>query len=120
MKTRILSRVLCLGIAAAFALPVAGTAVAQQTLQTIHVHAPAGVHPVALLSNATGLTERQVQMVLGDRSSYAGYKASYDAADRKFEKALGPEIYQHVKSRHELSPQDVQNLTAMTNARKAQ
>lgn len=119
MKTRILSRALCLGLAAAFTLPVAGTAMAQQTLKTVQVHAPAYVRPVALLSEATGLTDRQVQMVLGDRTSYAGYQARYDSDNEKFEKALGPEIYKHVKSEHELSAQDVQNLIAMIDARKA-
>ncbi len=116
MKSRILSRALCLGMATAFALPVAGIAVAQETLETVHVTAPAGVKPIALLSSATGLTERQVKMVLGNRSAYAEYQTEYDAADRSLRKALGPEIYQRVKFRHELSPQDVQKLTAMANA----
>jgi hypothetical protein len=119
MNARILNRALCLGIATAFTLPIAGTAVAQQTLQTVHVRAPTGAHPVALLSGASGLSERQVQMVLGDRTSYAGYQASYDAADATFKKALGPEIYQHAKVEHELTVEDVQKLGAMTSARKA-
>lgn len=118
MNVRILNRALGLGIAVALTLPIAGTAVAQQTLQTIHVQAPTGTHPIALLSAATGLTERQVQMVLGDRTSYAGYQASYDSADTTFKKALGPEIYQHAKVQHELTVEDVQKLGAMTSARK--
>lgn len=118
MNARILSRALCFGLAAAFAMPFAGTAVAQQTLETIHVKAPAGVQPIALLSQASGLSERQIQMVLGNRTSYAGYEASYDIASKRFEQAVGPEIYQHAKSQHELSERDVQNLIAMGSARK--
>ncbi|MGH9599761.1 MAG: hypothetical protein ACRD27_07830 [Terracidiphilus sp.] len=119
MNAKLLGRALCLGMAAAFALPFAATAVAQQTLETIHVKAPAGVDPIALLSRATGLTQRQIQMVLGCRTCSDEYASGgYQSVDRKFEKALGPEIYQHVKSQHELSAQDVQNLTAMTSDRK--
>ncbi|MGH9599762.1 MAG: hypothetical protein ACRD27_07835 [Terracidiphilus sp.] len=116
MNAKLLSRALCLGMAAAFALSFAATAVAQQALEAVHVKATPTADPIALLSEASGLTERQVEMVLGYRSAYAGYDASYPFAARRLEKAVGPEIYQHLKSRHELSAQDVQSLTAMIDA----
>lgn len=118
MNVKIFNRALCLGIVAALALPVATTAAAQQNLGTVEVKA-AEINPIALLSQATGLTEREVQMVLGNRTSYAGYVASYDFVDRRLQQAIGPEMYQHLKQYGELTGQHVQNLTAMVNARPA-
>lgn len=117
MKSRIISRALSVGIAAALALSITGTAAAQQTLSVVHVYA-APISPIKLLAQVSGLTPRQVQMVLGTPTAFAGYAASYDFADRRFRRAVGPEIYQHLKTQGELSAQDVQNLTAMVNAQQ--
>lgn len=119
MKTTIVNRVLSVGVAAALALSFAGTAAAQQTLGAVHVRA-AAVTPINLLAQASGLTQRQVQMVLGDRTAFAGYLANYERVDRKFQRAIGPEMYQRLKSDGELSPQDMQNLSAMVNAPQAE
>ncbi|UXI68804.1 hypothetical protein [Tahibacter amnicola] len=42
------------------------------------------------LANESGLSKRQVSMVLGARSAYAEYPASYTLVKRKFEAAVGP------------------------------
>lgn len=119
MKITIVNRALSVGVAAVLALSFAGTAVAQETPGVVQVRA-AAVNPIKLLAQASGLTQRQVQMVLGTRTAFAGYVASYDAVDRHFWRAIGPEIYQHLKSQGELSPQDVQNLTAMVDTLQAE
>ena len=103
---RILQRAMCVGIAAALALPAASTAMAQE-----------GINTIDLLAQASGLTSRQVQMVLGNRSAYAEYPISYDFVDRKFRDAVGPDIYRNLKERGELSAQHVRNLMAIANAR---
>jgi hypothetical protein len=118
MNTRIFNRALCLGIAAALALPVAGNAFAQQTLGVVEVGAHEG-NAIAMLSEATGISERQIQMVLGDRTYYAGYVASYDFVDQRLRRSIGPEMYRHLKQQGELTALDVQNLTAMVNARRS-
>lgn len=106
---KIIQRAMCIGIAAAMALPVAGTAVAQE-----------GVDSIALLAQASGLSERQVQMMLGNRTSYAEYRISYDRVDRKFREAVGPEIYRDFKERGELTASDAQQLMAIVNAHNTQ
>ncbi len=105
---RILQRAMCIGIAAALALPAASTAMAQE-----------GANTMDLLAQASGLTSRQVQMVLGNRSTYAEYRISYDRVERQFREAVGPEIFRSLKERGELSAQHAQALAAMADARHA-
>ena len=45
------------------------------------------------LSAATGLTERQVQMVVGAHTAYAEYLTSYDWARQRMIKVLGRQRY---------------------------
>jgi hypothetical protein len=52
--------------------------------------------PVAQISDLaamTGLTERQVQMVVGAHTAYAEYLTTYDWARRRFISKLGEERY---------------------------
>jgi len=46
------------------------------------------------LSAATGLTERQVQMVVGAHTAYAEYLTSYEWARQRMVKVLGRQRYQ--------------------------
>jgi hypothetical protein len=46
------------------------------------------------LSAATGLTERQVQMVVGAHTAYAEYLTSYEWARRRMVQVLGQARYQ--------------------------
>jgi hypothetical protein len=48
------------------------------------------------LSAATGLTERQVQMVVGAHTAYAEYRTSYDWARRRMVQVLGPARYEEL------------------------
>ncbi|WP_119718878.1 hypothetical protein [Cognatilysobacter tabacisoli] len=50
--------------------------------------------PISQLADATGLSERKVQMVLGTRSSFAEYRYTYDRALEQFRDAVGEEQYQ--------------------------
>lgn len=118
MKITIISRIASLGVATALALSVTGVAAAQQTLDVVRVHAVA-VSPINLLARASGLAPRQIQMLLGARTAFPGYLASYDFADRQLQRAVGPEIYQHLKTQGQLSAQDVQSLTATVYAPRA-
>lgn len=45
------------------------------------------------LAAITGLSERQVQMVVGARTAYAEYRTSYDRVEKQFVKALGEKRY---------------------------
>lgn len=48
---------------------------------------------LADLAQVTGLTERQVQMVVGAHTAYAEYLTQYDYARRQFIRALGSDRY---------------------------
>lgn len=48
------------------------------------------------LSEHTGLSERKVQMILGNRSSFAEYPYTYQRSLEKFRAALGEENYQRL------------------------
>lgn len=48
------------------------------------------------LSQETGLSARDVKMVLGARSGYAEYLASYDQTQKRFVRALGKPRYRQL------------------------
>ena len=54
------------------------------------------------LAAATGLSERQVQMVVGARTAYAEYRTSYDRAEKQFIKVLGEERYRDLMAGREI------------------
>ena len=51
---------------------------------------------IGALSQETGLSTRDVKMVLGARSGYAEYLASYDQTQKRFVRALGKERYREL------------------------
>ena len=51
----------------------------------------AGNDPVTELSDITGLSERKVQMILGNRTAFAEYRYTYDRSLEKFTEAVGRE-----------------------------
>lgn len=53
----------------------------------------AGEDPVGDLSKITGLSERKVQMLLGNRTAFAEYPYTYDRSLRKFVGAVGKDNY---------------------------
>lgn len=48
---------------------------------------------VAQLARETGLTERNVRMVLGARTPYAEYRVVYNRVQRQFKSAVGDHNY---------------------------
>ena len=48
------------------------------------------------LAHETGLTERQVQMVLGNRTPFAEYRTSYQASVDKMQAAIGRSRYEQM------------------------
>lgn len=58
--------------------------------------APLAAHAddsVSQLARETGLTERNVRMVLGARTPYAEYRVMYDRIERQFKRAVGEDNY---------------------------
>ena len=54
------------------------------------------------LASTTGLSERQVQMVLGGRTAYAEYRTSYNRVERTFINALGEDRYRDLMAGREI------------------
>jgi len=58
------------------------------------VTAPAwAADPMGDLSKITGLSERKVQMIVGNRTAFAEYPYTYDRALDKFVAAIGKDNY---------------------------
>ena len=55
------------------------------------------------LAQATGLNERDVQMVIGAHTAYPQYLTRYDWARRRFVNALGQERYQDLMAGREIT-----------------
>lgn len=51
---------------------------------------------IADLANETGLSERKVQMIVGNRTPFAEYRYTYDRSLAQFKRALGSERYERV------------------------
>src|SRR5688500_8126262 len=51
---------------------------------------------IEALSQETGLSARDVKMVLGARSGFAEYQASYDQTKKRFVRALGKPRYEEI------------------------
>ena len=54
--------------------------------------------PIQVLARESGLSERKVAMILGNRSAYAEYRASYNRSLEDFVKAIGQQNYQRLLS----------------------
>ena len=104
---KIFQRAICLGIAAALALPVATRASAQ-----------GGVNTTELLSQATGMTVREVELAIGPAANYE-QPVRYASANRRFRQAVGRALYEQIMGEGELSAQQVRDLTAMARAHQA-
>lgn len=67
-------------------------------------NAVAGEDIIGALSQETGLSARQVKMVVGPRSGHAAYLASYDQVQRQFVRTVGWERYEALLTRQEAAP----------------
>lgn len=64
--------------------------------------------PVGDLAQITGLSERKVQMILGNRTSFAEYPYTYQRSLEKFVDAVGEVRYQMLISGQPVELQDDQ------------
>ena len=120
MNAKILNRALCFGITAVLTLPLAGTAEAQQSVNSDEFNARAlQIDAIALLTQATGLTEREVKLILGRRGRALDI-LDHDFAHDRFRRAVGHDVYEHLKTRSELTAQNVQHLTTMALRRQSE
>lgn len=109
--------VACIALATASLLP--NVAVAEAPQITTASATDADSNGIGLLARATGLTEHQIRMVLGNRSAHAAYASTYDAVDARFRQAVGAEMYARIKLDRGLSVSDAQALAAKADARSA-
>ncbi len=68
----------------------------------------AGEDPVGDLSTITGLSERKVTMILGNRTAFAEYPYTYDRALRKFVSTVGKENYNRLMDGESVVLRDTQ------------
>lgn len=68
-------------------------------------NAVAGEDILGALADETGLTKRQVKMVVGPRSSHAAYLASYDQVQRQFVNIVGRARYEELLTKLEAKPE---------------
>lgn len=61
----------------------------------------AGDDPVRLLAQETGLSERKVNMILGNRTSFAEYPYTYQRSVEKLRKAIGEGRYDQLMNHGE-------------------
>lgn len=66
----------------------------------VAVSAPvfAGDNPVKVLSQQTGVSERHVRMLIGNRTPYPEYRFAYDRELKKFKAGIGEANYQRLMS----------------------
>lgn len=62
--------------------------------------------PVSELSQITGLSERKVQMVLGNRTSFAEYTYTYQRSLEKFVDAIGQSNYDQLMQGESIALRD--------------
>lgn len=79
------------------------------------VHAGGAALQVRDLADATGLSERQVQMVIGAHTAYPEYLTQYDWAKRKFVRALGKERYEELMAGREIVLDNGQRLAIVAD-----
>lgn len=73
---------------------------------------------IELLSQATGLTVREVEIALGPSANYE-HPERYASVYRRFQWAVGRTMYEQILGEGELSARQVQDLVAMAEARQA-
>ena len=67
------------------------------------------------LAAATGLTERQVQMVIGPHTAYAEYRTSYDWARHRFVQVLGQQRYDQLMAGNAIVLDNGQRVAVASN-----
>jgi len=75
--------------------------------------------PVGDLAQITGLSERKVQMIVGNRSSFAEYPYTYQRSLEKFVDAVGEVRYQMLISGQPIELQDDQGRNVVFQIRES-
>lgn len=75
--------------------------------------------PVGDLAQITGLSERKVQMIIGNRSSFAEYPYTYQRSLEKFVDAVGEVRYQMLISGQPVELQDEQGRKIVFQIRES-
>lgn len=57
---------------------------------------------IAQLAQETGLSERNVRMVVGGRTAYPEYRVIFNRVDRQFKEAIGEVRYERITGRKPL------------------
>ena len=78
-------------------------------------NAVAGEDIIGALADETGLTKRQVKMVVGPRSSHAAYIASFDQVERQFVNAVGRSRYKELLAQRDAAPQATKEETRIAS-----
>ena len=75
--------------------------------------AAAPVAQISALAAATGLSERQVKMVVGGHTAYSEYRTSYDWARRRFVQVLGVRRYNELMAGGEIALDNGQRVAML-------
>ena len=106
---------LMLTLLAAIALPATAQEVKDLAPVPISGYAATQEITVKELADYTGLSERNVAMVVGARTPYAEYRTSFDRVERQFKRALGEERYNDLMAgrRIQLDDQQASSLASV-------
>ncbi|UNK50838.1 hypothetical protein MNR01_07515 [Lysobacter sp. S4-A87] len=74
--------------------------------------------PVRDLSQISGLSERKVQMILGNRTAFAEYTYTYDRALEKFVDAIGQENYRQLMNGEAVALTDKQGRVYLVQVKR--
>lgn len=73
---------------------------------------------IAGLARETGLSERNVRMVVGARTAFPEYRIVFNRVDRQFKRAVGEDRYQQLTGRKALPDADAADAeTRLANRR---
>ena len=106
---------LMLTLLAAIALPATAQEVKDLAPVPISGYAATQEITVKELADYTGLSERNVAMVVGARTPYAEYRTSFNRVERQFKRALGEERYNDLMAgrRIQLDDQQASSLASV-------
>ena len=111
---------LMLTLLAAIALPATAQEVKDLAPVPISGYAATQEITVKELADYTGLSERNVAMVVGARTPYAEYRTSFNRVERQFKRALGEERYNDLMAgrRIQLDDQQASSLASVGTTRQ--
>lgn len=72
------------------------------SLAAMSAPAFAGDDPCSQLARETGLSERKINMILGNRTSFAEYRYTYERSVEKLRESIGEGRYDQLMNNHNL------------------